>query len=360
MRGIVFVIPYLSDGGAERVCSIWANRLSSCMDVTLISFYKTNNEYYVDERVKRFFLFENREKYDSSSLFKRISILRRHLKKIPKNYVIVPFLDHTHLMTYLAAFALRRKLVYTVRNNPSIDKSRFTNFLVRRSEGLILQNEEQLEYFTKVKNSVIVYNPLNDKALGNEKHYKSPCFEIVSAGRLSEQKNYEMAISAIGILAKKGVKLTYNIYGDGPKKNDLNIFIHSSGLDDYVFLRGNISNVMDKVIDNDIFVLSSKYEGFPNALLEAMTMGMICVSTRCKTGPESIVDNGKTGFLVDVNDYESLAKTIENIYSHWAESIKVGQSARKQTIEKYNTDSSIDRLIQFINKLENIEKKEGF
>jgi glycosyltransferase involved in cell wall biosynthesis len=117
------------------------------------------------------------------------------------------------------------------------------------------------------------------------------------------------------------------IYGEGGKREELNALIESLELQDKVFLMGNVSDVIDKIKDAAVFCLPSNYEGLSNALLEAMTLGIPCVSTRCAGADEYIVD-GENGFLVEVKNVNALSEKVIWCIENPSEVEKMSQNAR--------------------------------
>ena len=106
------------------------------------------------------------------------------------------------------------------------------------------------------------------------------------------------------------------IYGEGPERNELELFVQKNGLDNRVFLPGLINDVADKIYSAKLFVLSSNYEGSPNALMEAMALGVPCISTDCPCGgPHMLITDGINGFLVPTNNIESLSSTLSRVIS---------------------------------------------
>lgn len=120
---------------------------------------------------------------------------------------------------------------------------------------------------------------------------------IVIVGRLHPQKNHKLAIDAFGLFLKKHPSYSLSIYGEGPLKNEIQSYIDSKNLSESVMLEGASSDVMTQILDAKIFLLTSNFEGMPNALIEAMCLGMPCVSTPV-SGAVDLIENGKNGVIV--------------------------------------------------------------
>ena len=162
-----------------------------------------------------------------------------------------------------------------------------------------------------------IFNPLNKKDIikssnmkSNEKFFKSrkKYLKIINIGRLTEQKDQITILKALNILKQK-INFRFLILGRGVEKDNLQKFINEKKLNNFVKLRG-LLNPYPILKQTDIFVLSSKYEGLPNVLLEAASLKKIIFSTNCPTGPKEILLNGKGGFLFKVGNFKELAEKI--------------------------------------------------
>ena len=119
------------------------------------------------------------------------------------------------------------------------------------------------------------------------------------------------------------------IYGEGDKRGELEKLVEELGLKDRISLPGNIRNIADEMEKNSLFVLSSDFEGMPNALMEAMALGLPCVSTDCPCGgPRYLIKNGENGVLVPVGDADALAEAMKKMLHDEDLRIRIGNNAR--------------------------------
>lgn len=138
----------------------------------------------------------------------------------------------------------------------------------------------------------------------------------------------------------------FSIYGDGPLREELQKKITNDNLNGIVTLQGRTNNAQKVLNAADVFIMTSNYEGMPNALLEAMAVGLPCISTDCPTGPAEIIDNGINGILVPVNNEAALTKAIEK-YIEMGETIaEIGKAARKTVQDNYSTDVIAYRFVR--------------
>lgn len=131
-------------------------------------------------------------------------------------------------------------------------------------------------------------------------------------------------------LKSHGMKVRLNIYGDGPDKQKIQKLIEDESLENYVHLMGQQDKIPLKIYDSDCFVLSSDYEGIPNALAEAMSIGIPCISTDCSPGgAKLLIRDGKNGFLVDRGDYGAIAEKVIWMKEHPRQNRMIGEKATK-------------------------------
>lgn len=177
--------------------------------------------------------------------------------------------------------------------------------------GIVFQTSEVQNFFSSKiqKKSIVIPNPIMD-----ELPEVSDCRnkEIVAVGRLSSEKNFELLIRSFADLCDTDYCLS--IYGDGPDKIKLNHLVADLHLQNKIFFKGNVSKVVEHIKNADIFVLSSCHEGMPNALIEAMAMGLACIATDVSSGGcKSLITTGYNGILIPVGDVEALSTALKRM-----------------------------------------------
>jgi len=245
----------------------------------------------------------------------------------------VAFTARINVMTLLACLGLKTKIVISERNDPRHDGRGFiTNLLTKilypLADGIVFQTNRAKVYFSdKIqKKSRIIPNPIEVTAKASDNTEK----KIVSVGRLASQKNQMMLIDAFYNVLKKYPDYTLYIYGEGNLRQKLTERIEELGLSHKVFLPGNILNLHEKIADAQVFALSSDYEGLSNALLEAMTMGLPCVSTNC-AGADEYIENEKNGLLVPVGDTVAMEKALLYMIENPQNRVMMGNEAKKSS-----------------------------
>ena len=190
-------------------------------------------------------------------------------------------------------------------------KKHITYYAAKKCDGFIFQTEEIQKVFPiKVqKNSTVISNAISNKKVYDiDVHNKENV--ITAMGRLNSQKGFDTLIKAFSIVNKKNSSYILKIFGEGSDRDILQNLIDNLNLHDYVQLCGTKSDAINDVANSKIFVLSSRYEGMPNALIEAMAAGTACISTDCKFGPSELINDGKNGLLIPVDDVRTLSEKI--------------------------------------------------
>ena len=344
---IVFVSGNLFDGGAQRVISVVSNELAEKgHEVALLLFSRNEKEYSINEKIKVFSLADKFEDYKNISEFKRIKLIRNILKGF-KPDVAVGFIEGGYGL-YLSSFGLKFKKVSSARINPKyiIEEKGLRAYInklwFKNSNLIILQTESQEKFAPKswLKKSVVIANPVSEKALNNQVVYNDTCTNIVMAGRLSKQKNYSMAFDAMKTLIKDYPEIKLNVFGQGELQEELLAEIEEKGLQNNVFLKGWTTNTVKEYCEHDIYLMTSNFEGMPNSLMEAMAVGLPCISTDCETGPSDLIDDGINGFLVGVNNAIELAEKIKKIIEMPKEKrVEMGKLAKRKMQEEFNNQA---------------------
>lgn len=318
LKHIMFTCDGMRSGGAEKAISILANQFADRgMAVTIIgvSTHDTSSFYHLNENVKYLTIHNGRGKRIRS--LKRVLLLRSYIKSINPN-IIISFLPHVNVYTYYASFGLKIPLIVSERNNPKTDPKglilrKLKKMVFNSADGVVFQTKDaQCCYNKSTRNkSTIIYNPIDSKLSNIESNTKKNTV-VLSVGRLKEQKNHKCLIDAFAIFSSNHPEYILRIYGDGPLKDELSEYALQKGLNDKFQLRGNDVNWQIHEKDDAMFVLSSDYEGMPNALIEAMGIGIPSISTNCPIGgPKEIIKDGINGYLAKVNDSKEIAHKME-------------------------------------------------
>lgn len=335
---IMFVLGSMGKGGAERVIANLSNNFINKYQVTIVTTRSCESMYKLDDRINILSLDqESKKKGLIFRTFKRISRLRKIIKKDNPD-IIVSLLPEPTFRVMIAKAFLHKKTIISVRNDPNREynnliKKILVKILYTRADGFIFQTEDAKKWFSKKiqKKSTIIPNPINEAFICTP--YKGKREKtIVNVGRLSDQKNQKLLIEAFAEICKKHSDYILKIYGDGVLKPELETLISELNISNNVKLMGETSDIKSEIQKAGIFVLSSNYEGMPNALIEAMAMGIPCISTDCPCGgPKFLFDNGKRGLLFPVGDKDALINKIELLINNPEQAKTLSDEGRKIT-----------------------------
>lgn len=173
---------------------------------------------------------------------------------------------------------------------------------------------------------------------------------IICAGRLHEQKGFDLLIKAFSLIADKCPNWIVDIFGEGDDEAFLKQLIAANKMEGRIVINSPTSLIYNEYLKSDFYVLSSRYEGYGLVLLEAMSCGIPCVSFRCKYGPEEIITSGEDGLLVDDGNVQALANSILWMIEHPLERKEMGKKAR-ETIVKYKKDIIMQSWITLFDEL---------
>ncbi len=315
-----FYINSVSNGGAERVmCNLATEMSERGHDCTLTTTFRSAWEYETGKKVKRFSLFQERPK----SFFLRnvgtIFKLRALLKK-SKPDLLVTFMCEPNFRGIVATRGLPVKSVISVRNAPEFEYGNsLLRFLAktwfRLAHFTIFQTSEAQCWFPLSirKKSAIIFNPV--AKIFYETPRRSAPQGIVTMGRLTAQKNHALLIRAFAKIADK-IPDDLSIYGNG-NSEPLKVLAKAVGVGARVRFPGRSSDVPEILSGARLFVLSSDFEGMPNALMEAMAVGVPCISTDCPCGgPKMLFPKTAGQFLVPVNDDAILAEKMLQVLTN--------------------------------------------
>ena len=327
MKKCLLLIPRMGNGGAERVMATIANNLCGEHDVQIVTMTDAESFYALDEKVKIAGLGQKMSRKNKitkifTAVFgglKAFVSLHKLVKK-EKVDVLVAFLGPaSFLAILLKIFGAKCRVIVSERCDP-YERGRLYQFFQKRffpkADAIVCQSEKVMAFFKEKYRSkmVVIPNPVAASAIpprfeGKRRH------TIVGVGRLDVQKNFEMLIRAFAALPEKFSDYTLEIYGGGPLEEKLNKLIEEKGLQGRATLMGVKKNVMHYISDVALYVMSSNYEGFPNALAEAMATGLPVISTDFSTGVAGDIVKEENGRVIPVGDEAALILAMEEMLS---------------------------------------------
>lgn len=360
-KKVLIAVGSLSGGGAERVASVWAGQLADKgYDVSIFIYSHKDNEYPISHKVKIYSCANTANEYIPKSLFTRYKEIRLIIKSIKPDYII-PFLFSIQSWMFITSVGLRIKRIETLRINPwaSYDnlptiKRLFQRICYNTSYRIILQASDQKPWFSKrnQKKCVLIPNPISDIYKESfREEISTQVVNFIAAGRIDPQKNYPMMIDAFAKAVEMHPNIRLQIFGNGDVgyTQMLQDRIKSLGMNNNIFLMGRSSCMHEEYRKNDAFLMTSDYEGLPNALMEAMASRLICISTDCKTGPRDLINEGVSGYMVPVGDSNALADIIIRVINmSYEERVAIADAARNRIMTYCSEESSLNKLCEIL------------
>lgn len=289
-------------------------------EVTLVTDYSTPNEYPLLSTVKRVNIDGEFKGISNKGVIKRtLGRIKkvRNICKHAKADLLISFMWNSNLRAVFATRFIKTKNLVSVRVDPSVEyRSEKTAFLAKRiysmADGCVFQTEDAQSWFSTgiQKKSRVIFNPVSDSFYQTELPQKRTK-RIVSCGRLDEQKRFDMIIDAFSKICDDFPEYHLEIYGQGDLQPALQEQIEKLNRQNRIFLMGRSEDVPNTIKDASLFVLASDYEGLPNALMEAMALGLPVISTDCGGGgARALIDHGKDGLIVPCGNVDALAQAI--------------------------------------------------
>ncbi|SMC61447.1 glycosyltransferase [Moheibacter sediminis] len=346
-KTIVFILPDLGQGGAERVITTIINHLDrNKYTPKLILFEKKG--FYLNDLAKDVEIIELNVSRIRYSIFKIIPTL----KKIKPDFVFIGWGEISAFISPLIPFFRKTKFIAretnVVSQHVKRKEIRFFYRFYNNFHKIIAQSDDmkndlvknigiKSEKIVKINNPVdfeLIESRLNSK----EKHYSGEFKNVVAIGNLSERKGFDLLLKVFDKLKETNIKL--HILGDGLQKEELLKQKENSNLKNVEFL-GIKENPFPYLQQADLFILSSRYEGFPNVLLEAGACGTYALANDCPGGIGEIIQNEVNGEICDINDSERFSLKISELVNqtHPQEIIKESirsRFAKGVILDKYN------------------------
>ena len=341
MKKIMLIIPSLIKGGVERVVSILSKELSKYYDVYVV-IYHNPVEYEIGGKLINLETPTGSFLRKIKNTFYRVVKLKRLIRKISPDFVVSFMGNLQPILTF-------EPVIVSIRNNPDFFPL-YRKFLlntiyklpnVKKIVTCSSEIEKKLNNNYRLKNTKTIYNPLNFDCIAKELLAPNP-FEfdyVLAMGRLDRQKGFDILIKSFAKTnLRKRVKLV--ILGEGEERKNLEKLIVKFDLKSQVLLFGKVDNPFIYMKYAKFFILSSRYEGFANVLLEALACKIPIIAADCKTGPSEIIESEENGLLVPVEDEEALKLAMEKLF-YDRELYKRLRANTRKSIEKFNVNNIV-------------------
>ena len=356
-------MPSIDGGGVEKNFFLISNYLSTKFKNSSVISVSNTYQNMLNPKIK-FISFQNKIFNSMGRRAKFILTLFLLLKEIlsSRNSLVLCFQGLVYC-TILCKL-LSTKVIIRSNSSPSGWSDNYIKqILYKKIYGMadkIIVNSEKFKQELKFKfnlKSECIYNPLNQKEIIknsqkkiNFKFFKNKYFKVISVARFSSQKDHLCLIKSINLLKDRYKNIRVLLIGSGKKKEKIEYMIEDLKLNKFFKILRFKKNPYPYIKKSDIFILSSKFEGLPNVLLESLTLNKFVISSNCPTGPSEILDNGKGGLLFNVGDYKELSKKITFAINNKKECKKKLLFAKKR-LHRFDFSKN---LLKYYNILNNI------
>lgn len=342
---ISFIIGSLEAGGAQRVLILLSEGfVQRGHEVTVLTINGVENDAFsLPDSVRR----------QALNLSTGIQVVLNFPKlraeiRATKPDVIVSFIEMTNIITVLATRGLQIPVVVSERSAPEAFEVRpFLNgvraWAYSFANRIVVQSQGALDYFSPRfgDKTVIIPNPVvpPPEIVPLKKPLSRPM--LLAVGRLHEVKQFDRLITAFAMIKDKHADWALTIVGDGPLKSTLKQLGQDLELGDRLSLPGYVALPYTFFKQADLFIMTSRFEGFPNALCEAMACGLPVIATDCPTGPREVIRDGIDGLLVKNEDTDAISKAMDRLMSNEAERRRFS-SRSGEVIQRFDLDRVLE------------------
>ena len=336
-KDIIFVTISMGGGGTERVISLLANHYASeGKKVAILMIASDDVQYDINPAIEVISLSQATDG-SLSKRIKRIGSMRKYFSKNKSNKIIAMG-TVAAIFTLLSTIGLKRDIVISERNDPnrlnhkpiSNKMKMVRNLLYRRANMIAVQTKDVIDALPENLHNrcKVIPNPLSDSLpAANIDGVRNKT--VISAGRLTEQKNHKLLIDAFHEFSNNN-DYTLNIYGKGELESELKNYVDSLNMSDRIHIMGFCDNLYEKLLSEGIYVSSSNWEGISNSLLEALALGIPTIATDCPVGGSRMfINNMENGILIPVDDKQSLIDSLQQIASNNSLAKKLSVNASK-------------------------------
>ena len=357
---IVFLVSNLGSGGSERTVAYMSDYLAQKgWDVTVMTL-SGENFYELDPKVRCVNLNIPYVPFAAKSALKwfyhfvrRRRLPPRAIKKIKPDIVFcmlprtVPYLSAKTKKSYCLIGSERTAPSHSSRKSIQRKTEAFS-----LCDGVIFQTQRALEFYPDMiqKRGRVIPNAIGNPFVAQAVKPTQRAKKISAMGRLADEKDYPTLMRAFTMVNQKYSDYRLEIYGEGPDKEQLIRLSQTLGIQDRVDFCGADPKAILHIADASCYVLCSIFEGMPNALMEAMAVGLPCVSTDCPNGPAELIRNGENGLLVPVGDAEKLAEAILKMLDDPSFAEACGERAK----DLRNTHSMENMAQAYMNYIEEV------
>ena len=367
IKKIIFFIPNIDDGGIEKNLITLSN-FFIVKNYSVKIIYSRITKNIKNKLSSKISLVKSKEVLNLNFLNPRINnsincfIYCLFKIKFENNSVLFSMQDHP--FGILLSLFKRIHCLIRIANHPIGSLKYFNNFIIYKMKlfvkilfynyaSIIVCNSSETSNFFKKslfsnKKIFTIYNPIK-KIIIKKDLFRRNKYNLLTIGRLENQKNLTGLIIALSIILKKNKQIKLTIVGKGSEKQKLIHLSKNLKINKKIIFK-NFSKPDIYYKKEGIFILNSFFEGLPNVLLEAIQYKIPIISTNCFSGPAEILKNGKYGYLVKVNDPMDLANQIEKVISKYSDALKKTKHAHK-SLSRFSITTQCEKYEKAIKTL---------
>lgn len=326
---IDFVVNSLASGGAERVLVLLANYFKEKgNDVSIITFNEPDI-WEPNDEIKRIRLHHGNIKNHMIRSFK--NLVQHYYSKKNRPDVLISFMIHTNLIGTLISRLYGIKLIASEHNN-HLEKTDFIGKLTRKyvyrfSNALtVLTNFDKVYYENRNVNVFVMPNPCSFTVFKEKNRARNKTILAVGALNRYHHKGFDNLLKLIGPVLKENPDWKLRLVGGGDEGTKfLKNLAAKENLNDNVIFEGFSNEISEIMKDSEIYIMTSRFEGLPMVLLEAMSQGMACISYDCISGPSEIITHNINGVLVEDQNSELMSKELDKLIKNPEKRIELAE-----------------------------------
>lgn len=344
-----FLGGFHQNGGIGRVTAMLANQMSNTENYHVIALCYCNpklpNIYDVSPLIDQQYFLQSYSSMTKQLVFGGIKRLRRFLKEQDID-VLIACGALFYPISVLACRGIKTKCICWEHSNPEGNNDHrgqywARRFGIKRSDLNVVLTKRALEVFKDnygAEHTIQIYNPVDPAVFEAAGNYDSKSKRIISVGRLTYQKNFQVAVKVAATVLPQFPEWQWDVYGQGEELEELTKLAGEAGISSQMHFKGQVTDLYQRYKQYSIMVMTSRYEGFPMTLLEGLGNGLPLISFDIPTGPSEIIEDGKNGFLLPEGDIDGMDDKMIRLMNNPNLRLSMSNEAKKKSIMFSITD----------------------
>lgn len=358
MKKILFITNSISFGGAAKMLCFLAESFALKGYQVVVANLRATNNVTDFERILPNVEVVTIKTVGKNKHFHRLKAIKR-LAHEKKSEIIIGFTAFPNFYSVVISKILRIPSIVSERGDPyhtfsSSIKDKIVKFVINQSAGAVFQTEGASSYYGKGlrRRSLIIPNPIFIQDEIPVIDFREREKTVVSVGRLdNEQKRYDVMLKSFALFSARHPEYILKLYGRGTQENEIRQWSQELGIQEKVKFMGLTTHPMLDIARDGMFLITSDYEGISNSLLEAMAVGLPCVSTdHSPGGARLLIEDHINGLLTPIGDVEAISKALCEFAENPDLAKKCGNNA-KNVVSRFAPSKIIDMWESYINRI---------